>query len=100
MQPNVYIKDGNVYAGTRQLTIKEQRGKRYVHFQGKQVNVKSLPEIQPETDCVFEYIFNGGFRAYPCPAMAYWIYRHRLKNKISTKDYAAKFKVKKHYFTK
>lgn len=45
-------------------------------------------------DCVFYYVFGGGFQSHPCPAMEYWIYRHRMGNKITTKDYKIKFSVK------
>ena len=47
-----------------------------------------------ENDCVYNYIFEGGFTNYPCPAMEYWIYRHRMGHRITTKEYAVKFKVK------
>ena len=59
-----------VYAGTRQLPIKEQRGRKYVNFQGKQVNLKDIPEgFAPEEDEVFRYIFCYGFRDNPDPRL-------------------------------
>lgn len=84
---HVYTEDG------RELPIKEQRGRLYVNYCGKQINLKDIAERGD--DYVFNYIFNGGIRNYPCPAMDYWIYRHRLKNRISTRDYAKKFGVAK-----
>jgi len=48
-----------------------------------------------ENDYVGNYIFGGGFTTHPCPAMDYWIYRHRLGNKISIADYIKKFNIKK-----
>ena len=47
-----------VYFGTRELSIKNQRGKKYVNFKGKQINLKDIPEKNtPE----FDFIFNYGF---------------------------------------
>ncbi len=96
MKSDVYIQDGNVYAGTRLLPIKEQRGRKYVHYAGNQINIKSI-HIKVVEDPVYNYIFNGGFRTHPCPAMQYWIVRHRLKKKISIdqfkKEYAHCFKL-------
>lgn len=55
-----------VYAGTRQLPIKEQRGKKYVNFQGKQVNLKDIPKgFAPEEDDWHNHVFNYGFRDRP-----------------------------------
>lgn len=79
-----------VYVGTRQLTVKDQRGRRYVNYKGSQVNVKDIPVLpsnSEETDCVYEYIFCGGFVNYRCFAMDYWIERHRMKRKITTKEF-------------
>lgn len=49
----------------------------------------------PENDYVYNYIFAGGFMHYPCPAMDYWIYRHRLGHKVTVEDYKKKFHIKK-----
>lgn len=53
-----------VYAGTRLLPIKEQRGRRYVNFKGKQINIKEIPSLEGK-DVVFDYVFNGTFKTYP-----------------------------------
>lgn len=59
-----------VYCGTRQLPIKEQRGKRYVNYKGHQINLKDIPEgFAPEEDEVFRYIFCYGFRDNPNPEL-------------------------------
>ena len=55
-----------VYCGTRELPIKEQRGKKYVNFQGKQVNLKDIPE---KFDEEFDYVFNFGFQKNPNPEL-------------------------------
>jgi hypothetical protein len=99
MSDNVYMKDGNVYAGTRRLAVKDQRGKKYVHYNGRQVNLKNIPVLPEQNDCVFDYVFNNGSVTHPCPAMDYWIYRHRLGHRISVIDYAVKFKIKKRRIT-
>lgn len=54
-----------------------------------------LSALQPESDCVFDYVFKGGAQTHPCPAMAYWIYRHRMGVRITTTDFVKKFGVKK-----
>ena len=55
---------------------------------------RKIPVKEFKTDCVFDYIFGGGSVTYPCPAMNYWIYRHRLGISISTQEYKEKFGVK------
>jgi len=54
--------NGNVYCGTRQLPIKIQRGKQYVNFNGKQLNLKAIKKVESKEDKEFDYIFNFGFR--------------------------------------
>lgn len=89
----MYKVDTNVYIGYTPIPVKEQRGKLYVNYKRRQINLKDIPVLpQPEKDPVFDYIFEGGFSKYPCIAMDYWIYRWRLGNRISTKDYVLKFK--------
>jgi len=56
-----------VYSGTRQLPVKNQRGRQYVNFKGKQINIKEIPE--KETDVVFDYVFNGKFLENPNPIL-------------------------------
>jgi hypothetical protein len=68
----------------------------YIQTATGQLTVTSMVRQQP-SDCVYEYIFNGGFKNYPCPAMDYWIYRHRLKNVISAKEYAIKLNIKRKF---
>jgi phage pi2 protein 07 len=80
-----------------ELPIKEHNGWRYVNYQGTKVGVSKLAvkHYTNNNDPVDDYIFNGGFTTYPCPAMDYWIYRHRLLNRITDAAYAAKFGVVK-----
>ena len=61
----------------------------YENGRRKKITVKRM-----QTDCVFDYVFNGGSVTHPCPAMDFWIFRHRMGNKISVSDYKIKFKIK------
>ena len=82
----------NVYIGHTPVSVKEQRGRFYINYKRRQINLKDIPVLPPpEKDFVFDYVFDGGFSKYPCHAMDYLIFRHRLKNKISVNDYKKKF---------
>lgn len=70
----------------KKYPIKQQRGRFYIQHAKGQLTVTSTIN-QPQTDCVFNYIFRGGFQTHPCPAMEYWIMRHRMKRKITTKQF-------------
>jgi hypothetical protein len=59
----------------------------------QRIGISSIKKEQ-QTDCVYDYIFGGGFTNHPCPAMEFWIYRHRMGNRISVSDYKSKFKIK------
>lgn len=84
----------------KEYPVRKHKGKEryYIQIATGQLTVTDIVNRKPK-DCVYEYVFNGGFRRYPCPAMDYWIYRHRLKNNISAKNYAQKFSIK-HKFGK
>lgn len=75
------------------LPIKEHRGWKYVNYKGAKIGVSTLQTETEINDPVFNYIFNDGFKYYPCYAMDYWIYKHRLKNKIRAKEYKLKFNI-------
>lgn len=70
----------------KKYPIKQQRGRFYIQHAKGQLTVTSVIK-QPKTDCVFDYIFNGGFQTHPCPAMDYWIRRHRMKCRIYTRQF-------------
>jgi len=59
----------------------------------RRIGVNSI-HIPNQTDIVFKYIFGGLYITHPCPAMDFWIYRHRLGHRISVKEYKIKFNVK------
>lgn len=83
-----------VYFGTTKLNVHNQRGRFFIKHNGRQTNIKDIPVLpEEEPDPVFNYIFKGGSVTHPCPAMDYWIYRHRMGNKISVSDYKTKFKI-------
>jgi hypothetical protein len=59
----VHASEITVHAGSTCLPIKNQRGKLYVNYKGKQVNVKDIPQIDRSTYPVyFGYVFCGLFR--------------------------------------
>lgn len=90
----LYKKGDKVYFGTTEITVHNQRGRLYIKHKGRQTNIKDVPVLpKPEKDCVFNYIFGGGSVTHPCHAMDYWIYRHRMGNKITTNQYKEKFNV-------
>lgn len=81
--PNVYIEYGIVYTSTRKvLSIKEQRGRRYVYFNGRQINIKSIPEYK-QWDLFYWYVLDGLFVEYPCAVIDWWI-KIRIYNHITT----------------
>ena len=90
----VYKLGDKVYKGYTQLTVENQRGRLFINYRRKQVNIKDIPVLPVvENDWCFNYIFGGLSVKYPCPAMDYWVYRHRMGNKISVSDYKTKFKI-------
>lgn len=76
------------------IEVKEHRGWRYINYNGTKIGLSKIP-VMPQKcdDAVFDYIFCGGFTTHPCPAMDFFIYRHRLGNKITTLEYKKKFKI-------
>ena len=76
----------------KKYPIKQQRGRYYIQHSKGQLTVTD--KVKQINDCVFDYVFGGGSVTHPCPAMDYWIYRHRMGNKISVSDYKIKFKIK------
>lgn len=75
-----------------EIPIKEHNGWKYINYKGSKLGVGKLPAYKKEIeDTVFNYIFEGGFKKFPCPAMDYWIIRHRLKKKITYKDFKKKY---------
>jgi len=93
----MYKNGVNVYIGYTPIPVKDQRGKLYINYKGKQVNLKDIPQLPQteENDYVGNYILKGGSVTHPCPAMDYWIYRHRLGHRITIADYVIKLKVKR-----
>lgn len=90
----LYKIDNRVYIGYNQVTVHNQRGRLFIKHKGRQTNIKDIPVLPGSgEDHVFNYVFAGGFQTHPCPAMEFWIYRHRLGNKISVTDYKKKFNV-------
>ena len=82
-----------VYFGYKALKVHEQRGRQFVCYRNKQVNLNDIPVLPTEAkpDPVFDYVFNGQFTTHSCHAMDYWIRRHRLKQDIRPYQYKAKY---------
>jgi len=85
--------DTTVTYGNKPYRIQNDRGHLHIvvyeNSRRKKITVK-----QTERDYVFDYVFKGGSVSHPCPAMDYWIYRHRLGNKITTNQYKINYDVK------
>jgi hypothetical protein len=82
-----------VYFGYKALNVHNQRGRLFVCYRDKQVNLKDIPVLPKDEkpDPVFNYIFTGQSATHPCHAMDYWIRRHRLKQDIRPWQYKAKY---------
>jgi methyl coenzyme M reductase subunit D len=80
----------------KEYTVKVQRGRYYIHADNRQITVTDVVKAPVDNyDPVFDYVFKGGSVTHPCPAMDYWIYRHRMGHKITITDYKNKFGIKK-----
>lgn len=84
--------DATVTYGKGVYRVQNDRGHLHivVYHDGKR---KKITVKQVERDPVFDYIFKGGSVRFPCPAMDFWIYRHRMGNKITVREYKTKFNI-------
>jgi len=82
-----------VYLGYKALNVHKQRGRLFVCYRDKQVNLNDIPVLPKDErpDPEFDYIFNGLSSTHPCHAMDYWIRRHRLKQDITIRQYKSKY---------
>ena len=87
----MYKQGSSVYIGYTPIRVHDQRGRKYVNYKGRQVNLNDIPLLPQLQDPVFDYIFNGLSAMHPCHAMDYWIRRHRLKQDIRPWQYKAKY---------
>ena len=76
--------------GNKDYRIQNDRGYRHivVYIDGIR---KKIPVHETVNDWCFDYVFGGLFTKYPCPAIDYFIYRHRLGNRVSAMDYKINF---------
>jgi hypothetical protein len=97
LQNRMYKINTDVYIGTRQLVVHNQRGKLYVNNNNKQVNINDvpvLPKLQTEwNDFQSEFLLNYYVNNY-CSAMDYFVYRKISNTYISIKNSKAKFNIK------
>lgn len=94
LKNRLYKIGSKVYYGTTALNVHDQRGRLFIKHNGRQTNIKDVPVLPVEVDPVFDYVFLGGSVTHPCPAMDFWIYRHRMGNKITTNQYKINYNVK------
>jgi len=89
---NVYGNKDTVSYGNSEYRIQNDRGHLHIvvreNGRRRKITVK-----RQEIDWCFDYVFGGLSVRYPCPAIDYFIHRHRLGNRISARDYKTKFRV-------
>lgn len=84
--------DTTVIYGNKPYRIQNDRGHLHIvvyeNSRRKKITVKKT-----KRDWCFNYVFRGLSVTHPCPAIDYFICRHRLGNKINTAQYKSKFKI-------
>ena len=80
-----------VYLGYIQMNVYEQRGRKYVNYKRRQVNLNDIPILPQYPDPVHDYIFNGLSATHPCHAMDYWIKRYRMKHQVTHEGYKIRY---------
>lgn len=81
----------------KEYEVKSRKNWNYIVVNGKQIGVSTLEpkiRIRDFDDVVFNYVFDL-VGSYPCPAIAYFVYRKVKNSRISIKDYKNQFGVKK-----
>lgn len=78
----------------KQYPIKKQRGRYYIQHAHGQLTVTEKVNESKNNDWCFNYIFGGQFQTHLCPAIEFFIYRHRRGIKINTAQYKQKFNIK------
>ena len=78
----------------KQYPIKKQRGRFYIQHAKGQLTVTEAIKPKIIADWCFDYVFGGLSITHPCPAINYFIYRHRMGHKITTTQYITKFNIK------
>jgi hypothetical protein len=88
----VHGDSNTVTYGGREYRIQNDRNHLHIvvreNGRRKKITVK-----REESDWCFEYVFGGLFIRFPCPAIDYFIHRHRLGNNVSAREYKIKFSV-------
>lgn len=79
--------------GNKDYRIQNDRGYRHIVVYIKGVR-KKIPVLETVNDWCFNYVFGGLYERYPCPAIDYFIYRHRLGNRVTANQYKANFNIK------
>ena len=78
----------------REYKIIKHKGKERYYIQHSKGQLTVTEKVKEVNDWCFDYIFGGLSVRYPCPAIDYFIHRHRLGNRISAQQYKVNFKIK------
>lgn len=78
----------------KQYPIKQQRGRFYIQHAKGQLTVTDVLKQNENNDWCYNYVFGGLYITHPCPAIDFFIYRHRRGIKITPQQYKVKFKIK------
>lgn len=82
---------GVVISPRGNIPVKDHKGWKYINYNGSKISVSTLNQYIKDEDHVHNYIFNGQYKQFPCPAMQYWIMKYRLKMNITRMQF------KQHY---
>jgi hypothetical protein len=75
----------------REYKIIKHKGKERYYIQHSKGQLTVTSKVNGYTDWWFDYVFGGLFQRYPCPAIDYFIYRHRMGNRINAIEYKNSF---------
>lgn len=78
----------------REYKVLKHKGKERYYIQHSKGQLTVTEKVNAYTDWCFDYIFGGLFQKFPCPAIEYFIHRHRMGNRIRPQAYKEKFKIK------
>ena len=77
----------------REYKVIKHKGKERYYIQHSKGQLTVTDKVKEITDWCFDYVFRGLGVKFPCPAIEYFIHRHRMGNRISAGDYKNKFKI-------
>jgi len=78
----------------REYKIIKHKNKERYYIQHSNGQLTVTEKVNEYSDWCFDYVFGGLSVDYPCPAIDYFIYRHRMGNRITITDYKKQFNIK------